>query len=168
MVSFWDFSNVVYMAPGVADECLQLQDEFDVDVNVLLFCAYAAVIAGFRLSEQDLYDVDNHVAEFRRGLITPLRACRRATKVDIAALRNGDHDRAESLRSHVKAIEIAAEQHEQELLSVWLAGNTHMERCELPGGLDDNLAALFAPLRRKSCVIPVPVALVRAALAQSK
>ncbi|RDV04557.1 TIGR02444 family protein [Undibacter mobilis] len=168
MMSFWDFSNAVYMAPGVANECLQLQDEFDVDVNVLLFCAYAAVIAGVRLSEQNLHDADSHIADLRRGVIAPLRACRRAMKVGIAALSSGDRDRAEQLRSQVKAIEIAAEQIEQERLAAWLAANTHMERGELPGALDDNLAALFAPLERKNRVVPVPAALVRAALAQAK
>jgi uncharacterized protein (TIGR02444 family) len=168
MMSFWDFSNAVYMAPGVAGECLQLQDEFDVDVNVLLFCAYAAVIAGVRLSEQNLHDVDNHVADLRLGVIMPLRACRRAMKIGIAALSNSDRHRAENLRSQVKAIEIAAERLEQERLAAWLAGNNSAERYELPGVLDTNLAALFAPLKRKNRVVPVPTALVRAALAQAK
>ena len=168
MMSFWKFSNAVYMASGVAEECLQLQDEFAVDVNVLLFCAYAAVIAEVRLSEQDLYDADDHIADLRRGVIAPLRACRRAMKVGIAVLSTDDRDRAENLRSQVKAIEIAAERLEQERLADWLARNTRIEHCGLPDSLGANLAALFAPLKRCNRVVPVPVALVRAALAQSK
>jgi uncharacterized protein (TIGR02444 family) len=37
---FWRFSLSVYAAPGVADECLALQDTRGVDVNLLLFCAW--------------------------------------------------------------------------------------------------------------------------------
>lgn len=37
---FWRFSLAVYAAPGVADECLALQERCGIDVNILLFCAW--------------------------------------------------------------------------------------------------------------------------------
>ena len=37
---FWRFSLRIY--PAVADTCLELQDRFGVDVNVLLFLLFAA------------------------------------------------------------------------------------------------------------------------------
>lgn len=168
MMSFWDFSNAVYVAPGVANECLNLQDEHGVDVNVLLFCAYAAVVAGVRLSEQNVRDADAHISVLRQSVIIPLRACRRAMKAGIAALNASDHARAEQLRSQVKKIELAAEQFEQERLAAWLTANARAECGDLPDRLGANLAALLAPLERENNNCLVPAALVRAALSQSK
>lgn len=168
MMSFWDFSNAVYMAPGVADECLMLQDEYDVDVNILLFCAYAAVVAGVRLSGQNIRDADAHISALRQSVIIPLRACRRAMKAGIPSLHASDHARAEQLRSQVKKIELAAEQFEQERLAAWLAANKPPERGELPDRLGANLAALLGPLKRDNFECLVPAALVRAALQLSK
>ncbi len=37
---FWQYSLEVYAKPEVAELCLSLQDEFGLDVNVLLFCGY--------------------------------------------------------------------------------------------------------------------------------
>lgn len=167
-MSFWDFSNAVYVAPGVAGECLNLQDEHGIDVNVLLFCAYAAVVAGVRLSEQDIRDADAHISVLRQGVIVPLRACRRAMKDGVAALHASDRARAEQLRSQVKKIELAAEQFEQEQLAVWLTANARVECGDLADRLGANLAALLAPLKRESNDCLVPAALVRAALSQSR
>lgn len=80
MISFRDFSFTVYTAPEVEEECLILQDDHGVDVNMLLFCAYAAVVAGVVLSAQDLADIDQEVAALRDGVIAPLRTCRRELK----------------------------------------------------------------------------------------
>ena len=40
---FWQFSGAVYAHPGVAEACLDLQDRHGLDVNLLLFCAWAGV-----------------------------------------------------------------------------------------------------------------------------
>jgi uncharacterized protein (TIGR02444 family) len=42
----WSFSLAVYSDGSVQQECLNLQDQYGIDVNVLLFCAYAGVIHG--------------------------------------------------------------------------------------------------------------------------
>ena len=39
---FWAFSLDVYGRPGVAPACLALQDRHGLDVNLLLFCCWAA------------------------------------------------------------------------------------------------------------------------------
>ena len=39
---FWAFSLEVYGRPGVAPACLALQDRHGLDVNLLLFCCWAA------------------------------------------------------------------------------------------------------------------------------
>ncbi len=37
---FWDYSLGIYRKPGVADACIALQDEFGLDVNMLLACLW--------------------------------------------------------------------------------------------------------------------------------
>lgn len=120
MMTFRDFSYAVYTAPGVEEECRRLQDDYGVDVNVLLFCAYAAVVAKVVLSADDLTAIDAEVAALRDGVIVPLRTCRRTLKQGIAALRSEQRDAAELLRSQVKEIELAAEYLEQGCLVEWL------------------------------------------------
>jgi uncharacterized protein (TIGR02444 family) len=87
MMPFRDFSFAVYTAPGVEGECLSLQGDHGIDVNILLFCAYAAVVAQVLLGAQDLTDIDQEVAGLRDGVIVPLRTCRRMMKQGITVLR---------------------------------------------------------------------------------
>lgn len=123
MTPFRDFSFTVYTAPGVEEECLSLQDDHGVDVNILLFCAYAAVVAQVRLSAQDLADIDQEVAALRDGVIAPLRTCRRALKQGIAKLYPETVLEAQQLRERVKELELAAEYLEQDSLTAWLAAS---------------------------------------------
>ncbi len=39
---FWGFSLAVYGADAVEPECLTMQDEFGLDVNLILLCAFPA------------------------------------------------------------------------------------------------------------------------------
>src|SRR6202000_1576818 len=47
---FWTFSLAVYADPAVQRECLALQDDHGVDVNLLLFCAFVGAVHGVALS----------------------------------------------------------------------------------------------------------------------
>ncbi len=40
--AFWTFSTGLYAAPGVEAHMLALQDEHGLDVNLALFCLFAA------------------------------------------------------------------------------------------------------------------------------
>ena len=108
MMLFRDFSYAVYTAPGVEEECLCLQDDHGVDVNVLMFCVYVAVVAKIRLSAQDVADIDNEVVGLRDGVILPLRACRRTLKQGVAALQPEEVEQVQQFRERVKEIERAA------------------------------------------------------------
>ena len=167
MMPFWDFSNAVYMAPGVAAECVLLQDEHKVDVNVLLFCAYAAVIARVRLTDNNLADIERHVADLRSGVIAPLRDCRRRMKGPIAALNNGDRARAENLRSQVKDLELAAERLEQERLIGWLSGSGRLDHRSEGNELEGNVNRLLLRHKVDDRGVSFPARLVEAALALS-
>jgi len=105
---FWRFSLAVYAAPGVAEECLALQDEFGADINLLLFCAWAGTKRAGVLGDADIAGAEAAVVNWRNDVVRPLRAVRRTLK-----RIEGDDS---GLRSKVKTVELAAEQVEQAML----------------------------------------------------
>jgi uncharacterized protein (TIGR02444 family) len=163
MMPFRDFSFTVYTAPGVEEECLGLQDGHGVDVNILLFCAYAAAVGQIALSAQDLAEIDQEVAGLRDGVIAPLRTCRRALKQGIARLYPEQILKAQQLRARVKELELAAEYIEQNSLAAWLAASGRR-----PAGASvapkENIGLLLSRHRRGDRVPPFPENLARAAL----
>ena len=48
----WRFSLAVYADATVRQECLELQDEYGVDINLVLFCAFAGAVHGVVLSDR--------------------------------------------------------------------------------------------------------------------
>jgi TIGR02444 family protein len=102
---FWDFSLTVYARPGVPAACLDLQDRRGLDVNVLLFAAWAGMACGVRLSAEELARVDSAVEPWRGEVVRPLRAVRRRVKGEDAALYE-----------QLKAAELAAERIQQDRL----------------------------------------------------
>lgn len=111
---FWDFSLKVYARPGVAEAALKLQDEGGQDVNLLLFCCWAAA-CGHALSDAEARALEAESAEWRRSVVQPLRQVRRHLKPlepepGVAALR-----------AQVKRQELAAERLQQDRLNLLLA-----------------------------------------------
>ncbi|MFN3230605.1 MAG: TIGR02444 family protein [Alphaproteobacteria bacterium] len=105
--SFWEFSTALYSDPTVKESCLALQDEFDADVNLVLFCLWAG-------------DVDSNILDHaintawpvQRDFVKPLRAMRRTLS------KAGDEA---DLRERIAAAELAAEKLEQERLGAILS-----------------------------------------------
>lgn len=106
---FWEFSVATYSAPGVADECIALQDRYGVDVNIVLFSAWLGRSRKVRLMPQDVEAIDSIVASWREGVVKPLRAARRSIAAD-SQYAFGE------LRTHIKCIELEAERIEQAML----------------------------------------------------
>ncbi|QCG96555.1 TIGR02444 family protein [Azospirillum sp. TSA2s] len=102
---FWDFSLAVYGRPGVPACCLALQDRRGVDVNVLLFAAWAGLECGVRLSAGDLARIDGAVSGWREEMVRPLRALRRRAKAE-----------DDTLYRRMKAAELEAERVQQDRL----------------------------------------------------
>ena len=108
---FWRFSLAVYAAPGVADECLALQDAQGIDVNVLLFAAWL----GSRrvvVTEEHLAVIESTVRPWRDQVVRPLRGVRR----DIKTRADAAQEDFAALRTDVAALELRAEQLEQAML----------------------------------------------------
>ena len=133
----WAFSLAVYPEAGVSEECIALQDQRGIDVNLLLLCAYVGGIRGVTLSADELSKAATAVAGWQSGVIRPLREARRALK-PIAS------EPAQPLRGIVKKDELLAEQIEQALLWEWcreaLAARSGGER---GAALNANIAALL-------------------------
>jgi uncharacterized protein (TIGR02444 family) len=108
---FWRFSLGVYAAPGVADECLALQDTRGIDVNVLLFCAWLGA-QGIIVNTDDLAAIEVRVRPWRQSAVQPLRAARRSVR----SLPDAADDAIAALRKDVAALELRAERIEQAML----------------------------------------------------
>jgi uncharacterized protein (TIGR02444 family) len=133
--AFWTFSLAVYAAPGVADECLAVQERYGVDVNILLFCAWLASGRNVALTPADIDAIGALVSGWHESAVKPLRGVRRYMK----NVPGGD---VAALRTRVKAAELEAEQIEQAMLYSYAkrqwprAGNA-----ALPAALWANLEA---------------------------
>ena len=110
---FWDFSLHVYRQPGVPEACLGLQDRHSIDVNLMLYCAWAGAEAGIDLGPGDLRQLAAGVDDWHDRVVRRLRAVR-------ADLKRQSHGApaalAASLRERIKAMELEAERIEQDML----------------------------------------------------
>jgi uncharacterized protein (TIGR02444 family) len=104
---FWRFSLAVYGQPGVAEECLGLQDKFGLNTNLLLFCAWLGR-SGIVATRDDLEGATRSIAYWHDHVVRPLRGVRRHMKLH--------HEDVSALRAHVQRSEIEAEQVEQAML----------------------------------------------------
>jgi uncharacterized protein (TIGR02444 family) len=105
--AFWRFSLRIYRAPGVADECLTVQERYGIDVNLMLFCAWLAAEHGVVLTAEEFANSRAVVREWHERAVKPLRAARQHMK--------GLAD-VEPLRTQVKGLELEAERIEQQRL----------------------------------------------------
>ncbi|MDD9895048.1 MAG: TIGR02444 family protein [Gammaproteobacteria bacterium] len=111
--SFWNFSNQLYDRDDVSTACLHLQNEFQFDVNLLLFCCWAA-----HFDETLSPDSWDRILEFsrqwRKEVVQPLR--------DVRSWMKGEsHHYIENtefsvLRERIKMDELAAEKFQQEYM----------------------------------------------------
>ena len=115
---FWNFSLAVYRASAVQDECLDLQDQFGLDVNLVLLCAFLGAGHGVALTSGDIASAHQEVGQWNEDIVKPLRAARRHLKT--IELRDADAVKAAAqLRAQVKAAELESERIEQMMLEQW-------------------------------------------------
>lgn len=142
----WRFSLTFYRRAGVAEACLRLQDEADVDVNVLLYLLYLAA-RGREVNADEARRIEAVAAVWRHAVVVPLREIRRKLKLPL-----GEFEPAvtSNLRDDVKRIELAAERIEQHALERLIAyGSAQPEvgaRLALARANIATYAALLGPL----------------------
>jgi uncharacterized protein (TIGR02444 family) len=161
---FWTFSLAVYADAAVQKECLTLQDDHGVDVNLLLFCAFAGAAHGAVLSEQAVNEAADISRAWQKDVVSALRAARRTLKRFAAETGPLDTPIA-ALRTRVKELEIDAERVEQAMLEQWAAGHiATWPRAQPADAAADNIRTLLAMSARKPAPAPWPQHLITAAL----
>ena len=109
---FWRFSVKFYAVPGVAQACIELQDQAKVDVNVLFFLLWNAT-QGRALDNAEVAEVERMIGAWRDMAVVPIRNVRRALKSPPPVMAP---DAAEGFRTRIKAVELEAERLQQEAL----------------------------------------------------
>jgi uncharacterized protein (TIGR02444 family) len=109
---FWQFSIKFYAVPGVAQACIDLQDEAKVDVNILFFLLWNAT-QGRAFKKADVGEVERMIGAWRDMAVVPIRNVRRALKSPPAVM---PPEASEGFRTRVKAVELEAERLQQEAL----------------------------------------------------
>ncbi|MGA8320079.1 MAG: TIGR02444 family protein [Xanthobacteraceae bacterium] len=107
---FWRFSLKFYRQGGVSEACIDLQDGYGVDVNLLLFLLWLAA-DGRQVSAADVKTLDDNVRSWRTLTIVPIRDARRKLKGAATLVEPGAQ---EVFRNKVKAVELEAERLQQE------------------------------------------------------
>jgi uncharacterized protein (TIGR02444 family) len=137
---FWQFSTRVYAAPGVAPECIGLQDRHGVDVNILLFAAWLGADRCTALAANDIERTAKAVEGWSDNVVKPLRETRRKLKLRPEIALPQVHD----LRGRIAEVELLSEQLEQAFLYALAADVGH----PVPGGRQDvvegNVAAVLS------------------------
>jgi len=165
---FWSFSLTVYSNPDVRKECLELQDRHNIDVNLLLFCAFAGAVHGAVLPETSLREAADLVGGWHNDVVTNLREARRALKPFTTGSLSAASVAA-ALRNSVKAMELEAERLEQRMLEAWsqsrLGTWPRMQGTEAAAA---NICALFALGAGSAAAPELPRHLVVAAIAAAR
>lgn len=141
---FWRFSLDVYARDGVSPKCLRLQEEYQIDVNLILF--------GFWLGHAGLLITDTVTAEkiikrvagWREDVIIPLRRYR----IDYQPLSKEMAAKHDPLRKKIKRLEIDAEQVEQALLYELSKHERLMPTANRSAAMVENAIALQPALNR--------------------
>ncbi|WOJ92040.1 TIGR02444 family protein [Congregibacter variabilis] len=93
----WRFATAVYAKPGVAQACIAAQEEWAVDVNLMLYVSWCAREAR-RLGAEDIRRAQDRCGQWRERVILPLRQQRVAWReqksraVEYAAIKQLELD----------------------------------------------------------------------------
>lgn len=164
--AFWDFSLRVYARPGVQEECLSLQERLSLDVNLLLFAAYAGARLGLALSHSDVAELIAQTEEWHVAVVRRLRATRVAMKRWSEESSDPLAASAATLRLAVKKAELDAERIEHDRLARWASGREGHATGPRSDMVETNVRRLLDHYARASgnCADP-PARLIAAALA---
>ncbi len=111
---FWEFSVSFYRKPGVADACLFVQDRYGLNVNVILFCIWAADTGRGMLTSVQINTALHRVADWEEQVIKPLREIRRTCRQEALGI---PEFLLQTFVPQIETVELEAEQVEQLVLA---------------------------------------------------
>jgi uncharacterized protein (TIGR02444 family) len=113
--TFWDFSLATYSRPDVAEACLSLQDQYALDVNMLLFCCWYGSTRGC-LNKDIFKTVIAFSESWATQVVHPLRNTRKWMKHPNTIQSYQHNSKYLKLRNEIKKSELSAERIQQETL----------------------------------------------------
>lgn len=116
---FWHYSLAHYALPEVADTCLTLQDDYGLDVNLVLFCLWYGQFHG-EFTPSQLQRLLAFSTVWSGQVVRPLREIRRWLKTHTPdpGLLPSQTEQLQKLRSKVKSLELESEQLQQHQLQL--------------------------------------------------
>ena len=81
----WSFSEQTYALPEVENICLKLQNDYDADINIILYCIWAAQ-QSVVLNEDDARLLIKTTEPWQQNILKPLRDARKMMKQHIIAM----------------------------------------------------------------------------------
>jgi uncharacterized protein (TIGR02444 family) len=128
--SLWDYAVDLYGRTGVRDACLDLQDRLGLDVDLLLFAVWSAMVIKAQLDADAFRECIQLTEDWRENVVKPLRGLRRTTRQGVAGADDAD---AGQIADQLQAVELEAERVELAMLEQWGRGHGTTGPCENPG-----------------------------------
>ena len=116
---FWEFSTRIYRGKRLPDACLSLQNESGADINMLLFCCWAAA-AKVELNGDMFQNVLQFSRRWANDVVRPLRAIRIKMKRSDRRAKTVQAESYNELRENIKVVELCAEKLQQEELQAMI------------------------------------------------
>lgn len=122
----WRFALAFYGTPGIAQACLALQDEMDLDVIALIAILYAYAVLDRPMDDEEVAGLCASMAGWRKETVLPLRGLRRRLKTPPDGFPAVE---SELLRELIKKAELKAEQIQLALAERWIT----RQKAAVPG-----------------------------------
>ena len=137
----WAYALTLYARRGVERACLDLQNHYALNVNVVLFCLWAGHSGRAELTMATLAPAVTHCLAWDDAVVAPLRRLRRRLRDDAIVPGVSDRDRC-ALRRRLLRDELAAERVAQRLLCASLTQppQDHVEPADRCRASINNLA----------------------------
>ena len=151
LISFWDFATEVYSRKGVEQLCLQLQDEYHANVNIILWCLWLKH-KKLRLSSRWLDDVLINIDTVSLQTVSHLRDARRELK-RCGAFSAGQ---VATISKHIRNAELLTERvliHKLEEMTKRFVALNERELEQEPSLLDLNYYLTFIQVPRSDFVV---------------
>ena len=76
---FWSYSTDVYQRPEIEKTCLEMQNQYQADINILLYCCWLGE-KRIQLTEADIKTLVDTSQPWQTNILSHLRAARTILK----------------------------------------------------------------------------------------
>jgi uncharacterized protein (TIGR02444 family) len=103
-----------------------LQNDFGLDINLLLFCYWYGCSRGI-IDERQLQQAISFSSSWKQNVVQPLRDVRKWMKVNAAEFASEQAKTYETLREQIKDKELAAEKYQQQAMEGLTLSSTGLD-----------------------------------------